>query len=63
MAQQFKDREKRQFFKELENVLDAITELKKTEIVRLNEERLNLITKVIRSVDDIKTNFNNSLLN
>lgn len=62
MAQQFNDKEKKQFYNQIEKVLDSIDGLKKTEIVRLNDDRLKLITIVISDIAEIKKHFNNSLL-
>ncbi len=60
MAQQFNDKEKKQFKKELADVLKAVENLIKQDAVRLNEDRLKLAIMAKNNLKDMERNFDES---
>ena len=63
MAQQFNDKEKKQFKKEIKVVLKAIEELSTKDAVRLNNERLSLNIDAKNCIKRIETHFDESQIN
>lgn len=59
---QLTDKEKKQFKKELQDVLDAIENLKKKEGCRLSDFRLICANKAKAAIKELETDFDNSMV-
>lgn len=60
MAQNFNDREINKFKKEIADILEAIEQLRETDVVRLNSDRLKMIVEAKVKVKAIETHFDES---